>query len=149
MVAKQLRTVFQGDAPGSGRTGQAQLKPQIRSYSRCVVGSNQPEEGRFASENGDESPRLPFRAGGPDPQRHTEARAELRDRETYYAELRLAVHCQSRSHPAGSGLPAPRTPLDDRGPDTWTQATRGDHEASRTDEESWNELVARFGDTWT
>jgi hypothetical protein len=113
------------------------------------VGSNYPEEGRSASEDGDESAPLPFRAGGPDHQRHTEARAELRDRETYYAELRLAVHRQSRSHPAGSGLPAPRAPLDDRGPDTWTQATHGDHEASRADDESWNELVARFGDTWT
>jgi len=52
---------------------------------------------------------------------HTEARAELRDRETYYAELRFAVHCQSRS------IPAPR-------------ATEG---------ESWDEMITRFGDTWT
>ena len=70
------------------------------------MASNYPEEGRSASEGGDEPPRLPFRAGGSDHPRHTEARAELRDRETYYAELRLAVHCQSRS------IPAPRAALD-------------------------------------
>ncbi len=97
-----------------------------------------PDEGRSASDGGDEPAPLPFRAGGPDQPAYTEARAELRDRETYYAELRFAVHCQSRS------LPAPRAALDDLddlGPDTWTQ--RG------TDEESWDEIVARFDDTWT
>ena len=41
-----------------------------------------------------------------------EARPELRDRETYYAQLRYAVHCQSR------GV----TPLtwSPHLPDTWT-----------------------------
>jgi hypothetical protein len=53
---------------------------------------------------------------------HAEARAELRDRETYYAELRFAVHCENRS------VPAPR---------------------SAPDGESLDEMIARFGDTWT
>jgi hypothetical protein len=116
------------------------------------VGSNYPEEGRSASEGGDEPGRLPFRAGGSGHPGHAEARAELRDRETYYTELRLAVHGQSRSHPCGPsvpGIPAPHTPLDDRGADTWTRSAHGDHEASRSDDASWDELVARFGDTWT
>ena len=59
----------------------------------------------------------------------TEARAELRDRETYYAELRFAVHCQSRS------IPAPRAALED--------------EYGRTEGESWDQMIARFDDTWT
>ena len=122
------------------------------------MASNYPAEGRSANEGGDEPPRLPFRAGGSGHPRHTEARAELRDRETYYAELRLAVHCQSRSHaadPSAPWMPAPRTPLDDRRPDTWTRTADqahtadGVHEASRTEDESWDEMVARFGDTWT
>jgi hypothetical protein len=52
-------------------------------------------------------------------------------------------------------MPAPRTPLDDRRPDTWTRTADqahtadGVHEASRTEDESWDEMVARFGDTWT
>jgi hypothetical protein len=97
------------------------------------VASNYPAEGRSASEGGDEPPQLPFRPGGSDHPKHIEARAELRDRETYYAELRLAVHCQSRSQ------------LDDRRPDTWTRAV----DQVRTEDEAWDELVARFGDTWT
>jgi len=63
----------------------------------------------------------------------SEARAELRDRETYYAELRFAVHCQSRS------IPAPRAALDDH--------ASGEH--GRTEAESWDEMIARFDDTWT
>jgi hypothetical protein len=63
-----------------------------------------------------------------------EARPELRDRETYYAELRFAVHCQSRS------IPQPRAALDD-------QAT--DLTKRRPDDESWDDMIARFGDTWT
>jgi hypothetical protein len=42
-----------------------------------------------------------------------EARPELRDRETYYAQLRYAVHCQSRGA-SGYGLPGVTLP------DTWT-----------------------------
>ena len=119
------------------------------------MASNYPEEGRSASEGGDEPVRLPFRSGGSGHPAQTEARAELRDRETYYTELRFAVHCQSRSHPSvGSapGIPVPRTSLDDRGSDTWTGTG---HEAGQadparlTEEESWDEMVARFGDTWT
>ncbi len=119
------------------------------------MASNYPEEGRSASEGGDEPGSLPFRAGGSDQPAQTEARAELRDRETYYTELRFAVHCQSRSHPSDPPaplIPAPRTSLDDRGPDTWTgtghEAGQADA-ARRTEEESWDEMVARFGDTWT
>jgi hypothetical protein len=94
---------------------------------------------------------LPFRAGGSDQPAHTEARAELRDRETYYAELRFAVHCQNRS--AGA-IPAPRTDLDDLTADTWTHAGRGNTRSGEPSNppsagESWDEMVARFGDTWT
>jgi hypothetical protein len=122
------------------------------------VASNYPAEGRSASEGGDEPPQLPFRAGGSDQPRHVEARAELRDRETYYAELRLAVHCQNRSQgadPSMPPIPAPQTPLDDWRSDTWARAADqahaadGVHQASRTENESWDEMVARFGDTWT
>jgi hypothetical protein len=95
------------------------------------VASNYPDDGRPA--------RLPFRGGGPGEPAYAEARAEVRDRETYYAELRFAVHCQSRS------LPAPRAALDDLGADSWPhRSTTGS-----TDAESWDEIVARFGDTWT
>ena len=103
------------------------------------MASNYPAEGRPASEGGDEAARLPFRGGDPGQPACTEARAEVRDRETYYAELRFAVHCQSRS------IPAPRAALDDLGSDTRSQ--RG--AAGRTDGESWDEMIARFGDTWT
>jgi hypothetical protein len=68
------------------------------------------------------------------PSSGAEARPELRDRETYYAELRFAVHCQSRS------IPPPRAALDDQDADL---AQR------RPDDESWDDMVARFGDTWT
>src|SRR5579859_6788156 len=100
MVAKQLRTVFRS------------------AYEVCVVASNYPDEGLPANEDGDFRADLPIRTGGTSHPAHTEARAELRDRETYYAELRFAVHCQSRS------IPAPRAALDDEGSDSWT------HEAS-------------------
>jgi hypothetical protein len=45
-----------------------------------------------------------------------EARPELRDRETYYTQLRYAVHCQSRA-----GIPGV-TPVtwSPHLPDTWT-----------------------------
>ncbi len=70
------------------------------------------------------------RTGGTARPAHTEARAELRDRETYYAELRFAVHCESQS------IPAPRPALDEDEGSIWTH-------------ESWDEMIARFGDTWT
>jgi len=85
------------------------------------VASSCPDEGQPANQGGD----LPFRSGGTRHPAHTEARAELRDRETYYAELRFAVHCQSRS------IPAPRAAK------------------SAQENESWDEMIARFDDTWT
>jgi hypothetical protein len=99
----------------------------------CVVASSSPDEGLPANEARD----LPFRSGGSSHPAHTEARAEVRDRETYYAELRFAVHCQSRS------IPVPRAALDDQGSGGWTSAT------SAQENESWDEMIARFGDTWT
>ena len=103
------------------------------------MASNYPAEGRPASEGGDDAARLPFRGGGLGQPAYAEARAEVRDRETYYAELRFAVHCQSRS------IPAPRAAFDDPGSGPCSQ--RG--ATGRTDGESWDEMIARFGDTWT
>ncbi len=107
---------------------------------------------------------------------HTEARAELRDRETYYTELRFAVHCQSRSIPApraaldneGSGawthgasaksaqenINAPEKGDTENGDtengDTENGDTEnGDTENGDTEGESWDDMIARFGDTWT
>ena len=97
MVAKQLRTVL------------------VPYKKVCVVASSCPEEGRD----------LPVRSDGDRHLARTEARAEVRDRETYYAELRFAVHCQSRS------IPVPRAGLDAQ------------------ENESWDEMIARFDDTWT
>ena len=101
------------------------------------MASNYPEEGRSGSDGEDLRAELPFRASSPDYPVYAEARAELRDRETYYAELRFAVHCQSRS------IPAPRAALDNQGSDTWAR------DVGRISGESWDEMVARFGDTWT
>jgi hypothetical protein len=95
------------------------------------VASSCPDEGLSANEGGDHRAGLPFRSGGNSHPAHTEARAELRDRETYYAELRFAVHCQSRS------IPAPRAALD------------GASVKSAQENESWDEMIARFDDTWT
>ena len=103
------------------------------------MASNYPAEGRPADEGEDEAGRLPFRGGGPGQPAYAEARAEVRDRETYYAELRFAVHCESRS------IPAPRAALDRLGPDPSIQRSA----TGRTDGESWDEMIARFGDTWT
>lgn len=97
-----------------------------------------PDEGQSPDGEGtDSAARLPFResgAGRPDPMTPTEARAEVRDRETYYAELRFAVHCQSRS------IPLPRAALESQETDT---------QKRRPDDESWDDMTARFGDTWT
>ena len=98
------------------------------------MASSCPDEGLPANEGGDHRAGLPFRSGGNNRPAHTEARAELRDRETYYAELRFAVHCQSRS------IPVPRAALEDEGPDIWPV---------RSQDDAWDEIVARFGDTWT
>jgi hypothetical protein len=136
MVAKQLRTV-------------------LDAFEVCVVASNYPDEGLPANEGGDYPADLPFRAAGSGRPAPTEARAELRDRETYYAELRFAVHCQSRS------IPAPRVALDSEDA-TWSDsasAKGAQGNSARegraadddgTEGESWDEMIARFGnDTWT
>jgi hypothetical protein len=115
------------------------------------VASNDPDEGLPTSEGGDFRANLPSRTGGTSHPAHTEARAELRDRETYYAELRFAVHCQSRS------IPAPRAALDHEGCDAWThgaseKSAREEStvpETGGTERESWDDMIARFGDTWT
>jgi hypothetical protein len=92
------------------------------------VASYYPDEGQTSKDDDETGPRLPVRPGGAARAAHTEARAELRDRETYYAELRLAVYGQSRS------VPRPRTAPDDQGADTLT---------------SEDDMTARFDDTWT
>lgn len=107
------------------------------------MASYYPDEGRSADEGGEEYPELPSRTGGADYEgagypAHTEARAELRDRETYYTELRFAVHCQSRD------IPVPRTPADDA-----LDAAADGSSATTIDGESWDDMIARFGDTWT
>jgi hypothetical protein len=119
------------------------------------VASNYPDEGLPTNEGEGSSADLPFRTGGNSRPAHTEARAELRDRETYYAELRFAVHCQSRS------IPAPRAALDNEDASIWsdsasTKGAQGNsaHEGPAaadggTEGESWDEMIARFGDTWT
>jgi hypothetical protein len=77
------------------------------------MASRHEDEGRWPDEGADSRAALPFRqAGASRPAYHTEARAEVRDRETYYAELRFAVHGQSRS------IPAPRAAPDDQETDT-------------------------------
>ena len=112
------------------------------------MASNDPDEGLPASEDGDFRANLPSRTGTSHPA-HTEARAELRDRETYYAELRFAVHCQSRS------IPAPRAALDEES-SAWTHGASAEsaqensaREHGGTEGESWDEMIARFDDTWT
>jgi hypothetical protein len=119
------------------------------------VASNYPDEGLPANEDGDFRADLPSRMGGSGHPAHTEARAELRDRETYYAELRFAVHCQSRS------IPAPRAALDTEGFEAWTHgASEKSARENRapeahvtgtggTEGESWDDMIAHFGDTWT
>jgi hypothetical protein len=106
MVAKQLRTVFNQTLPRP----RAVLAGGATSQIRAVF------EVWFVA-------KIPI-----------EARAEVRDRETYYAELRFAVHCQSRS------IPLPRAALDDQ---------ETDKPKRRADDESWDDMTARFGDTWT
>jgi hypothetical protein len=118
------------------------------------VASNYPDEGLPANEDGDFRADLPPRMGGAGHAAHTEARAELRDRETYYAELRFAVHCQSRS------IPDPRAALDE-GFAAWTHGASENSaqensvpevhatETGGAEGESWDDMIARLGDTWT
>ena len=119
------------------------------------MASNYPDEGLPANEDGDFRADLPSRMGGTGHPAYTEARAELRDRETYYAELRFAVHCQSRS------IPAPRAALDNEGSEAWTYGAYAKSapensapkahatETGGPEGESWDDMIARFGDTWT
>jgi hypothetical protein len=119
------------------------------------VASNYPDEGLPANQDGNFRADLPSRMGGTGHPAYTEARAELRDRETYYAELRFAVHCESRS------IPAPRAALDNEGSEAWTHGAYAKSapensapEAHATETggpegESWDDMIARFGDTWT
>jgi hypothetical protein len=99
-----------------------------------VVASRYEDQGQSPDEGPDSEAALPFRERGGGRAVPAEARAEVRDRETYYAELRFAVHCQSRS------IPLPRAALDDLKTDTPKR---------RPDDESWDDMIARFGDTWT
>ena len=98
------------------------------------MASRYEDEGVSPDEGADSPAPLPFRETGAARPDRTEARAEVRDRETYYAELRFAVHSQSRS------IPAPRAALDHQDADTRER---------RPDDESWDDMTARFGDTWT
>ena len=115
------------------------------------MASEYPDESLPEDEGGDFRADLPSRTGGSGHPAHTEARAELRDRETYYAELRFAVHCESRS------IPAPRAALDNEGPDAWTHGAsvaKSAQESSAPENEgpegeSWDDMIARFDDTWT
>ena len=119
------------------------------------MASSFPDGDPPANEGGDHRASLSSRPGAAGQPAHSEARAELRDRETYYAQLRFAVHCQSRS------ITAPRPALDDhegsiggRGASA-TSAQPGRADQSRVTEdggivgETWDEMIARFGDTWT
>lgn len=85
------------------------------------------------------SPDEDLPAGGAGHPAHADARAELRDRETYYAELRFAVHCQNRTAPAPRPVPGDTVPGDTIPGDTIPGDTA----------ESWDGMIARFGDTWT
>ena len=98
------------------------------------MASKYPDGDLSASDDGDSGAELPSRAGGTERSTPAEARPELRDRETYYTELRFAVHCQSRS------IPQPRAALDDQG----TALIR-----RRPGDDSRDDMTARFGDTWT
>ena len=135
MVAKQLRTVFNQTLPRLRAVLAGGATSQIRViFEVWVVASKDEDEDRSPDEGTGSCDRLPFRETGAGHLAPIEARAEVRDRETYYAELRFAVHCQSRS------IPLPRAALDDQEPDTPKR---------RPDDESWDDMTARFGDTWT
>jgi hypothetical protein len=120
----RLRAVFAG-----GATSQIRV-----AFEVWVVASDYDDEGRSPDDGAESYDRLPFREAGTGRPAPIEARAEVRDRETYYAELRFAVHCQSRS------IPLPRAALDDQ---------ETDKPKRRPDDESWDDMTARFGDTWT
>jgi hypothetical protein len=106
--------------------------PQARTvFEVCVVASNYPDEGRPTGDARGDRPPLPYRTAGASRTAPTEARAELRDRETYYAELRHAV--QSRSVASA--------------PDRADASARSD-EGYRDDNWARDEMATR-ADTWT
>jgi hypothetical protein len=107
------------------------------------VASDYPDEGRSSGEGADSRPELPFRPVGANRAAHTEARAELRDRETYYVELRLAVQGRSGS------FPRPRAALEDSGAGTWTRRADANGGSSTDEKEGWGDMTARIDDTWT
>jgi hypothetical protein len=76
---------------------------------------------------------------------HTGARAELRDRETYYIELRLAVQGQPRP------VPRPRAAVEDPGAEAWPGRADMNGGSSTDGKEGWGErdMTARIDDTWT
>jgi hypothetical protein len=78
-----------------------------------VVSSSYPDEWRSASEDADSCASLPVRAASPDHATSTQARAELRDRETYYAELRSATRAEMTDGESGDDMAV-------RFGDTWT-----------------------------
>ena len=136
MVARQLRTVFNQTLPRLRAVLAGGATSQIRVvFEVWVVASSYDDEGRSPDDGAESYDRLPFREAGADRPAPIEARAEVRDRETYYAELRFAVHCQSRS------IPLPRAALDNQETDKTKRR--------RPDDESWDDMTARFGDTWT
>ena len=118
MVANKIRSVINTDRSGRG----------------VDVASKYEDDGQSPEDEPDVPDELPVREPGVARFSPIEARAEVRDRETYYAELRFAVHCQSRS------IPLPRAALEDQETDTPKR---------RPDDESWDDMIARFGDTWT
>ena len=115
------------------------------------MASSCPDEGLPANEGGD------HRAAPPSaPRAATAARRTPKPvpnsatGRPHYAELRFAVHCQSRS------IPIPRAALDDKESSGWTHdasAKSAQDSSARehggTEGESWDEMIARFDDTWT
>jgi len=98
------------------------------------VASKYEDDGQSPEDEPDVPDELPVREPGVARFSPNEARAEVRDRETYYTELRFAVHSESRS------IPAPRAALEGQDADTRKR---------RPDDESWDDMTSRFGDTWT
>ena len=122
MVAKPLRTVLDPHPRCIWWPVAIRTRARLRTGARTTLPASRSARGSGHGQSA-----------------HTEARAELRDRETYYAELRFAVHCQSRS------IPVPVAALDDLG-----QPGRASGKSAQdTEGESWDEMIAHFGDTWT
>ena len=119
MVANQLRTVF------------TEIAAAVEVW---VVASKYEDEGESPDEGAELPAELPFREAGATRRGPDEARAEVRDRETYYAELRYAVHRQSRS--VASAL------------DRADASARSD-EGNRDDNWTRDEMATRAADTWT